>query len=372
MRVLIDVSAVPAQPVGAGVYVTNLVRALAAPGDLDLRLLARRGDAVRWQALAPGAPVHPAVPAARPLRLAWEQLAGSSLAARLGVDVWHGPHYTVPLRVPARRVVTVHDLTFFDHPELHERKKVVFFRRMIRAAVRRAHALVAVSDATARRLEELLHPSVPVIVAPHGVDHEHFSPHPRPGEAEALAAIGASPPYVVCVGTLEPRKNVPGLVAAFARLHERHPDLSLVLAGKPGWGVRAVERAVAEHGVADRVVLTGYVAPDLVPALYRLAAAVVYPSYAEGFGLPVLEALACGAPVVTTAGTAMADTGGDAAVCVPSGDVDALAAAIEQVVTDGALRDRLCRAGPAVARRHTWEACARAHLDAYAAAVVRS
>lgn len=376
MRVLLDVSAVPAQPVGAGVYVINLAGALVRAGDAEVHLLTRHGDAGRWGAIAPGAAVHPLVPDARPLRLAWEQLRGPAVVRDTGADVWHGPHYTLPLGVPARRVVTVHDMTFFDHPQWHERSKVLFFRRMTRAAVHRADAVVAVSETTAARVRDLLAPRAPVLVAPHGVDHDRFSPPPRPGrpegaDAAVLDAAGVAPPFLAFVGTLEPRKNVPGLVAAFAAVAAGHPDLRLVIAGHEGWGAAEVSDAVARSRVAHRVLRLGYAPAELVPALYRHAAAVVYPSFAEGFGLPALEALACGAPLVTTTGTAMAEVAGEAAVLVPPGDVDRLAASIERVLTDQSLAARLRGAGPQVAARYTWEACARAHVEAYEAAGAR-
>ena len=142
VRVLLDVSAVPDRPVGAGVYTVALAEGLERADAIDLVLLARRGDAQRWAALAPGVDVHAVVPSRRP-SCAWEQTGAPRLAARLGVDLWHGPHYTMPLRLGMPAVVTVHDLTFFDHPEWHERSKVTFFRRMIkasRAARRRASA----------------------------------------------------------------------------------------------------------------------------------------------------------------------------------------------------------------------------------------
>src|SRR5262245_7986353 len=175
VRVLLDVSAVPDQITGAGVYTTELVRALAPRDDLELTLAARKSDRHRWVQLAPRADVRSVVPSSRPARLAWEQLKGPRLAAEVDADVWHGPHYTMPLRLAIPAVVTVHDLTFFDHPEWHERAKVLFFRRAIRASARRAAALICVSDATARRLDAVAHPRGSVFVVNHGVDTERFT-----------------------------------------------------------------------------------------------------------------------------------------------------------------------------------------------------
>jgi glycosyltransferase involved in cell wall biosynthesis len=366
VRLALDVSAVPARPVGAGVYTVNLVRALAALGEADLHLVARRGDG-RWSHVAPDATCHAVVPGPRPARLLWEQTRASAVAAGAGADVWHGPHYTLPLRLGSPAVVTVHDLTFFEHPEWHERSKVVFFRRMIRAAVARAAAIVAVSGATADAVGHLLAPRAPVLTIPHGVDHSRFRPG-DPGESTdlgLLAGLGVRPPYVAFVGTLEPRKAVPVLVEAFTRLAGEHPDVRLVLAGRDGWGSEAVRAAVAESGVATRIVRVRWIPDDALPALFRQAAAVAYPSLEEGFGLPALEALACGAPLVTTAGSPMAELAGDAALAVPAGNAGALAWALRRILDDDGTGARLRRAGPETAATYTWEASAKAHLEAY-------
>jgi len=370
VRVLLDVSAVPARPVGAGVYTVALATALSARADVDLHLATRSDDEDRWHIIAPDARVHGAVPTRRPARLAWEQTRAPALAARVAPDVWHGPHYTMPLRAAVPCVVTVHDMTFFDHPEWHERSKVLFFRRMIRAAAHRAAAIVCVSDYTADRLRAHTAPRAEVIVAHHGVDHERFRPD---GDATAdratLAVHGIAPPYIGFAGTIEPRKNVPALVRAFARLAADHPDLRLVLAGSDGWGARPVREAIAASGFATRIVRPGYVDNRAIPALFRRAAVVAYPSFEEGFGLPALEGLACGAPVVTTAGSALGEVVGDAAVLAPPDDVNALADAIARVLDDPALATRLRAAGPARAASFTWERCADQHIEAYAHAV---
>jgi glycosyltransferase involved in cell wall biosynthesis len=367
VRLLLDVSAVPAHPVGAGVYTVELAGGLAGHDDLDLHLLARRDDAARWADLAPKAAVHPEVPETRPARILWEQTHGPDLAARLAVDVWHGPHYTMPLRLRIPAAVTVHDLTFFDHPEWHERSKVAFFRPMLRVSVKRARALIAVSEYTASRLAARLNPRAPVVVAPHGVDHHRFRPAPRRGadDLAALRHLGIRPPYIAFAGTIEPRKDIPALVAAFSRVAPTRPDLRLVIAGRDGWGAEAVRDAVAESGVTTRIMRPGWFPGELLPVLYRQSEAVAYPSLEEGFGLPALEALACGAALVTTSGSAMAEVVGDAALLVEPGDVRGLARALTRVLDDATLADQLRRAGPPQAAPFTWEESIERHLAAY-------
>ncbi len=376
VRVLLDVSAVPSEPRGAGRYILELARHLALldVSDLDLVLLTRRDDSDRWAGLGGGSSttvaVDAAVPGPRPVRLAWEQTIGPRIARRDAADVWHGPHYTVPLHMGTPRVVTVHDLTLLEHPEWHVSAKARFFGHMIPAAVARAEVCVCVSHHTARRLEAVVPTrtgaaSRDVVVIPHGVDHERFRPEADPAaDLDALAALGIQPPYIAFVGTIEPRKDVPSLVHAFARVASGQPDLRLVLAGGVGWDATPVHDAIASSGVAHRIVRTGFVDDDVLPALMRRAAVFVYPSLEEGFGLPALEALACAAPVVTTSGSSIQEFVGDAAILVPPGDAAALADALHRAL-DAKQGEEMARRGPPQAAPYTWEAAAHAHLDVY-------
>lgn len=364
---MVDVSAIPDPPVGVGVYLANMLRSLPSEHDLELHLLTRKNDAARWEALAPQAQHHALVPSSRPVRLAWEQTQGPKLARTLKIDLWHGPHYTLPLRLQSPSVVTIHDTSFFDHPEWHERSKVPYFRAMMRTASTRARLIIAVSRFTAQRVSELLNPQGPVVVIPHGVDHATFQPA-RPHHADDLAvlrSLGVRPPYLAFVGTLEPRKNIPDLIHAFARVSHDRPELRLVLAGNAGWGAREVRAAIESSGVATKIAQLGYVPAPTLPALLRQASLVAYPSHLEGFGLPALEALACGAPLVTTTGSAMEEVVGDAAVLVPPANVDALSEAIAMVLDDPQLAADLRSKGPEVASSFTWERCALEHVESY-------
>jgi glycosyltransferase involved in cell wall biosynthesis len=388
VRLSLDVSAVPRDPVGAGRYTIRLADALARREDVALDVWCRRRDATRWlgtlgAATAPEKPgaggtaasrttvlrrcVRAVAPELRPLRLAWEQTRLPTLLAATDAAVHHAPHYTMPERARLAQVVTVHDLTFLEHPEWHERAKVPVFRRAIARAARRADALVCVSAHTAQRLQELRPPEGRIFVIPHGVDHALFRPtEPAPGaDDDMLARLGVRAPYIVFVGTLEPRKAVPDLVSAFDRVADARSDLSLVLAGRPGWGVADVERSLASARHGDRVVRPGYVPDEAVPALLRRAAVAAYVAVEEGFGLPALEALACGTPLVTTAGTAMAEVTGDAALLVSPGNVAELADALDAGVTGGAAVEERRALGLLIASPYTWERSAAGHVEAY-------
>jgi glycosyltransferase involved in cell wall biosynthesis len=373
----LDVSAVPTRPGGAGYYTIELARALCARDDIRLTMVSRVDDQDRWRALA-GAEgtVVVAVPRSRPVRLVFEQVRLPRLIRSLGVELHHAPHYTMPERARVPCAVTIHDCIFFDHPEWHLHSKAVFFRRAIRQAARHAAVLVTGSEFTAARLRASCDVRAPIVVAPYGVDLDRFTPHePAPGaDHHLLTQLGVPTdrPLVVFVGTLEPRKGVASLVTAFDDVADRERDAVLVLGGGTGWGVDEIERALATARHADRILRTGYLSDAAVPALMRQSTTVVYPAVEEGYGLPALEALACGAPLVTTAGTAMAEMAGDAADLVTPGDhamlVGALTAALEQGREGAAVEGRRAR-GLAVAAERTWEASAARHLEAYRVAL---
>ena len=378
LRVALDVSAVPDRPVGAGHYILQLARQLATRADVDLVLCSRTTDRARWAPLVAPGDLLAAAPGPRPLRLAWEQLRLGPLIGASGADVHHGPHYTMPRWSPVPSVVTVHDLSFFDAPEWHERSKVALFRRAIARAARDAAVVVCPSRITAEGLRTWCRVDADVVVAPHGGDPDRFRPEePSPGADAALLAdlddrLTAGRPLLVFVGTLEPRKDVPTLVRAFAAVATRHPEALLVLAGGRGWGGDDVDAAVAMSGLGARVIRTGYVDDRAIPALLRSATAVVYPSLYEGFGLPALEALACGSLLVTTSGTAMEEVAGASALLVPPGDASALGEVIDSVLSgrqdDRAASERRSE-GFAIAAAHTWEASTDIHVGAYRTAV---
>lgn len=366
MKLALDVSAVPPQVAGAGRYIVELARRLPERG-VATTLVTRRDDVERWATWSPRAQRAPLVPNARIARLVSEAyLLGKSVTARQS-DLWHAPHYTMPRRRANPCVVTIHDLTFFTNPEWHERSKVAFFRRAINYSTQHARVLICVSAFSARLLEEIVPVHVPIVVAPLGVELDTFQTDSSGDDALFEShALPRTVPYIFFVGTVEPRKGLDVLLGAFSEVAKEIDDVELWLAGQAGWSTGPIETQIATHPYATRIRRLGFVDDALLPALYRQARAVAYPSRGEGFGLPVLEAMACGAMVVTTAGTVMAEVAGGAAALVPVGDAGALAQSLRDALgsTDD---ERAARAMRARVRAEifTWDACLDQHLVAY-------
>jgi glycosyltransferase involved in cell wall biosynthesis len=282
------------------------------------------------------------------------------------VEVVHGTNYVVPPARRAGRVVTVHDSTAWRYPELCAPASLAY-PRLVGRAVRRGAFVHVPSSFVRDELSELLGVDAErVRVVPHGVDAPA-----RPFPARPAATIGRRPrsaPYVLALGAVEPRKDLPTLVRAFAELARAHADLELVVAGPDGRGAPALAAAVAASGVAGRVVRLGYLEEDERQSLLGGASVLAYPSLYEGFGLPPLEAMAAGVPVVATAAGAVPEVVGDAAELVAPGDFEAMAAALARVIDDDALRAELVEAGRVRASSFTWASAAGSMMELYGAA----
>ncbi|MGH3827652.1 MAG: glycosyltransferase family 4 protein, partial [Pseudonocardiaceae bacterium] len=372
---LIDVTAVPAERGGVGRYVDCLVAALDADGAAPMVVCQPR-DAEHYGALAPRADVLPAKErlVTRTARLTWEQTRLPWLLRRARIEVLHCPHYTMPLAGQVPIVVTLHDATFFTDPRVHSPIKARFFRAWTRTSLRRADVCVVPSESTARELGRVADADPSSLhVVHHGVDADRFHP-PSPEEIAAVQhrlGLGGSP-YVAFLGALEPRKNVPALIRGFALASQiwasqtfagRSDPPVLVLAGPPGWDSR-VERELRALPAHIRVIRAGYLPLAELSGFLGGAAVVAYPSRGEGFGLPVLEAMATGAAVLTTRRLAIPEVGGDAVAYCGIAAED-IAAGLVGLLGDPARRAELSAAGQRRAKDFSWAASAARHREAY-------
>lgn len=357
-------------PGGTATSVVRLAGALLGTGAVDLTAVLARGDLrhpasmLRGSGRVTAASLPPGLRTATtslPLPLlydAWARWGRPSVPSATGpVDL---VHVTVPLRVGVADVpfvATVHDLFPLTRPDDFTTRGARLMRGGLEWVLQHARAVMVPSATVAAACVE--HGVAPddVSVVPWGSD-------PTPVDLHRVDAVrrrhGLVGPYVLFVGTVEPRKNLAGLLAAVARLDR--PELTVAVVGPAGWGE---ELDVVAAGLASPVARLGHVPDDDLPGLYAGADVFCFPSFEEGFGLPVLEAMAAGAPVVTSATTATADVAGDAALLVDPCDTAALAAALAAVLDDPELADRLRSAGFARAAAHRWSAAAGATVDVY-------
>lgn len=356
LTVALDVTSLIGPRTGVGALTGHLVEGLAARSDVAVRAFAVtwRGRGALSHSLPSGVVLADKPMAARPLRRAWLRGDKPVIERWTGpVDVVHGPNFVVPPARSAARVVTVHDLTAWRYPALVDRFSADYPDLVARAVAGGAW-VHAPSRFVAGELADILglDPARVVAVA-------NGAPDLGPDEPGRDAATGrrcaGAERYVLAVGTVEPRKDLPGLVAAFDQVAADDPEVHLVLAGPDGWGTDALADAVGQARHQTRIVRLGWVDDDERAALLRGASVVAYPSVYEGFGLVPLEAMAAGVPVVSTRAGAIPEVVGDAAELVEVGDVDALAGALARLLGDQERRDELVAAGHLRRARFRWE-----------------
>jgi glycosyltransferase involved in cell wall biosynthesis len=293
----------------------------------------------------------------------FERLALSVELLRHRLDVLHSPDFVPPLRGARRHIITVHDLTFLHDPQHKDAAARRYYNDQITYAVRHADHILSVSTATKTDLMDLLNvPPDKITVQPHGVD-PRFQPLSPESLAQHRAALDLPESFILFVGTLEPRKNIPALLDAYEQLPDAPP---LVLAGQRGWlfddTMTRIE-AMQQRGLP--IIHRADIDDDTLPALYNLAAVLVLPSFYEGFGLPTLEAMACGTPVIASNCSSLPEVVGDAGALIDPDDPAALASALAKALNDTNWRQSMRDAGLRRARNFTWQRSAEIALSVY-------
>ncbi len=307
------------------------------------------------------------LPTSRPLvRIAWEQLGLPIELARRRVDLVHGTVNVLPLLTRAPAVVTVHDLAFMRYPERFPAAKAMYLRMAVARSTLRARHVIAVSEHTRNDVIELLNVRPErLTVVYSGVDSS-FRPLPPAERDRFRQTVLNGRPYILHVGTLEPRKNLDVLIRAFGAMR-RQLNLchALALVGARGWMYESLFRLVTELELHDHVYFVDFVHPSELPLWYNCADLFVYPSAYEGFGLPVLEAMACGVPAVTSASSGPQELAGSACLTVEPGSQESLEVAIARGLQDTELREGMRQEGVRRARQFTWDETARATVRVY-------
>lgn len=368
MRIGIDATALPPQPVGAGNYIIQLIRALAStesvhefvvfaqPRGADLIGLPDEGT-VEWvivEARDPGS------------RLIWEQLFFPNLVRESGVDLLHSLHYTRPIRLPCKSVVTFHDMTFFLYPDLHTWARRLYFPQMMKASARRADELITVSNSTRNDLIEILEVDPKIVTTTQlGVTPGYMPIDDEEEKKRIIGKYNLPEHFILYVGLVEPRKNLPILIEAYKRLRGDDNKYELILAGRFGWMHEEVVDQVRKLNLEDTVRFLGYVPQQDLPLIYNLASLFVYPTIYEGFGLPVLEAMACGIPVITSDVSSLPEIVGEAGLLTPVNDLDALYKTVIRALTDTKLRQDLISKGIKRAAEFSWSKTAQLTLQVY-------
>jgi glycosyltransferase involved in cell wall biosynthesis len=378
MRIALDGNVIQERLDGVSRYAFNLANALSSTvlAQDELFVLYEPGD-TRGQFRIEDLAAHPSL-VLRPvsgLSRPTGQVALANALRAVEAEVYHSPYRLFNVLTSLPTVITIHELSML-HPEGRTRgdwlgKLAQFSQQAQLSIVRRAEAIICVSEFIKRELLQALDiPPERVHVVYNGVDHSRFHPRYRPEARQRAARIlGIEPPYVLALATEEPRKNLRSLLQAYAQLPEATPRL--VLAGAGSWGHGPIYEMVKEAGIERRVRFTGYVPEAVLPDLYGGARCFVYPSLYEGFGHAVLEALACGAPVVASNRTSIPEVAGDAAILVDPTNVAALAEAMSRVLGNKAERDALRARALGQAARFSWERTARETRRVYESVLIK-
>jgi glycosyltransferase involved in cell wall biosynthesis len=343
------------------IYNTLANLAAAAPEDWSLTAMVGAGNATQFDGIAVR---RSAVNTENSLRrILWEQLAQPFHINDF--DLYHGMAFVSPLWLRRPSVITVYDLSFIHYPQVLSTSRRLYLRLFTALSCRRARRVIAISQSTAQDLADSLGIMPDKIdVAVPGYDAAVYRMLPPMQTADFRTRRGLPERFWLFLGTLEPRKNLPLLLQAYAALPKTE-RLPLILAGGKGWGYDAIFSTIERYNLGGDVRLPGYIPVEELPLWYNSAEVFIYPSIFEGFGIPVLEALACGTPVITTNVSSLPEVAGSAGMCLPPHEVSAWTEALHRVHDDGEWRADASRRGLEAARGYSWLATARKTVASY-------
>lgn len=373
MRIAIDGLPLCDPLTGVGHYTLELARHLASSGEDEVLVISPRAF-IPSLAAANNATnlsfIHIRV---NPVTRYWWSLGLPGYIRKNQVEVFHGTNFEVPLRGNRPSVVTIHDLSQILYSQTHERRRARRARQRLPLMTRTATIVITPTEAVRQEVHKHLQVPLNRIVAIAEAARSSFRPLDLKSTATVLEQLQITRPFVLYVGTVEPRKNLLTLVRAFEEVvSDRDLPLRLVMAGRKGWMVDDLYRHVRQSPVAEQIIFTGYLSDDDLCALYSSCAIFVYPSLYEGFGLPPLEAMACGAPVIASRIPSLSETVGEAALLVAPTDTRELAHDIIRLLQDEDLRKQMAQNGMRRAAELRWEQTARLTRAVYDQALKRT
>jgi glycosyltransferase involved in cell wall biosynthesis len=368
MNIAIDLTQIPADKTGMGIYALNLVREILYLNNTSNKFnifFFAQDDDNEWQEIINNSnnkqchliPIKSSIFRKLVLRFFFEQILLPRKCKKLDIHVIYSFHYTMPYLTRIKRLVTIPDMTFYLFPELHQKIKRLYFKTLIPLSLKKCSKAITISESTKT---DLLHRFPYMDADKIAVIHLGVNINSPPVQAkEHLGKYGLQEKeYFLFVGTLEPRKNIPGIIEAFHQVINTNDNIKknykLVIMGKKGWFYQEIFETVKKYHLEESVIFTGYLGGEAKQALLAHAFLFVYPSFYEGFGLPVLEAMAFGVPVITGNVSSLPEVSGDAALLIDPHSWQEIAAAMQKLLSDQELVKELSKRSLRQAQRFSW------------------
>jgi len=359
VKIVVDAQSILEQQAGVGKFTTNLMRALIEVDKKNRYVLCAFGDPLRMKSdefkikftWIPRK-VYMGLWKVLGIEIPYNWLSGKA-------DVYFFPNFIKLPTSIGKSIIAIHDLAFIKFPETTEPKNLIFLRKYLKSSVESSDHIVVISESTKKDvIEELGVRNEKITVVPLALPEE-IRKNPSTYEISAIKDKFGLDKYILFVGTLEPRKNLPRLIQAFEGLSSKYPELKLVLVGKRAWGVEQLDNAVANSPVKQKIIFPGYLKDTELSAIYSAASVFAFPSLYEGFGMPILEAFSYGVPIVTSNVSSMPEVAGDAALLINPLDVRELIGAIDKLLSDHGFKENLIKKGKLQLRNFSWDKSAR-------------